>query len=73
MFKYEVGQLLKEGVTKYQEGVRCDFTQDGLVLMLYFNNPTKEEIQDIKSGDFKIAYLQKEDIIFMLFKFGNAG
>ena len=71
MHKYEIGQLFQPGVTRYNEETRFDFLQDGAVLMLFFNHPTPQEIEDIRSGRFEIGFCEKSGIIFMLFRFGS--
>lgn len=71
MYKYEVGELLHEGVIRYQEGIRFDFDQDGPTLQVFFENPTPDEIMQMKQGNFKIGYWQHKDIIFILTKFGD--
>lgn len=71
MFKYEVGKLYKDNVTRYAEGTKFDFTQSGAVLELYFERPSNKEIEDVKSGKFELGFYEKEDILFMLFKFGT--
>lgn len=65
----EVGKLFEEGKTKYPEGVKFDFYQEGPVLYLFFNRPTEKEIESVKSGKFEIAMYAREEIIFILAKF----
>ena len=67
----EVGKLYKEGVTCYQEGTKFDFIQSGALLELYFKRPTEKEIEDVREGKFELGFYEKDNIIFMLFKFGN--
>lgn len=69
MQKLEVGQLLQEGKTKYQEGVIFDFQQAGPLLYLFFNSPTETEIESIKKGEFEIGFYQKDEVIFIMAKF----
>jgi hypothetical protein len=69
--KFEVGQLYKPGTTKYGEGTKFDFTEAGAVLELYFNKPTGDEIQDVTRGRFEIGFYERENIVFMLFRFGG--
>jgi len=69
MQKLEVGQLLQEGKTKYQEGVIFDFQQAGPLLYLFFNSPTDAEIESVKKGKFEIRFYQKDEVIFILTKF----
>ncbi|HRC81221.1 MAG TPA: hypothetical protein PLF27_07530 [Sedimentibacter sp.] len=67
--KLEVGQLLQNGITSYQEGIRFDFHQSGPILYLYFSRPKEKEIESIKSGKFDFGFYFKDEIIFILAKF----
>lgn len=71
MENLEIGKLFKAGKTKYQEGIRFDVTDGGCDLFIYFNNPSNDEIESIKTGNFKTGYYSENNAIFMLFKFGN--
>ena len=71
MVNLEVGKLFKSDVTKYQEGIKFDINDDGCDLYIFFNNPTQDEIDHIKKGNFKAGYYAQYNVIFMLFKFGN--
>lgn len=68
----EVGKLYKEGVTRYNEGVRLTVTNTGLNLDVYFNRPTENEIASFKSDTpYKIGLFKKDGVLFFLFKPGN--
>lgn len=69
MHIYEVGELFKEGITRYQEGCIFDVTDGGAVLNLFYSTPSELEIEAAKSGTVQTKILYKNDIIFMLFKF----
>jgi hypothetical protein len=71
MNKFEVGKLFEEGKTQYSEGTRFDFRQDGAVLILFFDRPTSQEIEQIKTGRFEIGFFEKDEIIFMLSRLGS--
>lgn len=71
MNKFEVGQLLKQGTTKYPEGTKFDIQRDGAVLFIFFNEPTVQEIEFIKNGKAKLGIWEKDNIIFFLSKFGD--
>jgi hypothetical protein len=71
MKKYEVGQLFQPNITRYKEETRFDFIQDGAVLMLFYNRPDPQEIEDVRSGRFEIGFCEKNGIMFMLFRFGS--
>lgn len=43
----EVGKLFVPGVTRYQEGVRFDFTPFGANLIVFYFHPTSKVIQRI--------------------------
>ncbi len=66
---YKVGELLQEGITRYQEGMKFDFLQDGPVLLIFFNNPTTAEIEAIRSGKLEIGLYERDSVIFILTKF----
>jgi len=67
----EVGKLLQEGKTRYPEVPKFDFDQAGGVLYVFFKSPSQAEIDAFRSGAVKLGLFYKDDIIFMLFKFGN--
>lgn len=68
---FEVGQLFETGKTHYNESTKFDFTDSGPILLLFFASPTRAEIEAIREGGIRIGFLEKDGIIFMLFKFQN--
>lgn len=68
---YKVGELFEAGNTKYKEGVKFDFRQDGAILILFYNSPEEKELIDISKGTLRIGMYIKDEVIFMLFKFGS--
>lgn len=66
-----VGELLKENVTSYQEGVRFDVTESGMEMLVYINRPSLNEIEEIKKKDLKLALTSSKGIIFIMSKFGT--
>lgn len=68
---YEVGKLLQEGKTKYEEGCRFDFLPDGPVFMIFYKSPVEKEIWDITKGLMSVGMYITDDVLLMLFKFGN--
>ena len=70
MYKYEVGQVI-ERFKGRQEGVLFDMADDGATLVILFNKPTQQEIQEIKQGKLQFGMFVKEGIIFILSKFGS--
>ncbi len=69
--KFEVGSLYKPKKTNYNEGTRFDFLQSGAVLELFYDRPTPGEIQDVTKGRFELGFYEKDEVIFMLFRFGS--
>ena len=67
--KLEIGKLLKDGVTKYNEGNIFDINDCGCNLIIRFRNPSNNELDSIKSGKIKVGYYINGEAIFMLFKF----
>lgn len=71
MYSYQVGKKLQEDVEHYPEGTRFDLNDEGATLLIYFNSPTKEEIEAIRKGKMKLAFYAEDEVIMMLFKFEN--
>lgn len=69
--KLKVGKLFKPGVTRYQEGVKFDFTNEGGNLFLFYSSPTNIEIANITKGKVQYGYYKNGQVILMLFKFGS--
>lgn len=67
--KLEVGKPYKEGVTRYNQGIKFDFTQAGGNLYLFLNKPAMSEIESIKNGKLQVGFCTRGEAIFMLFKF----
>lgn len=68
---FQVGELFEPGKTHYNESTKFDFTESGPILLLFFAGPTRSEVESIREGDIRIGFLEKDGIIFMLFKFQN--
>ena len=47
MYQYKVGDKI-DGLKKSNEGVFFDLSDEGAVLLIHMNNPSKAEIQAIK-------------------------
>ncbi|MEG0051192.1 MAG: hypothetical protein RR712_03355 [Terrisporobacter sp.] len=71
MQSLKVGEQFKENINKYDEGCKFDITDSGCILTIFYNNPTEEEINDIKIGKIQYGYYRENNVIFMLFKFGG--
>lgn len=71
MINYEVGQVI-EKYKNYNEGVRFDLSDDGATLMVFFYDPTEEEIEQFKSGkNFEIRFTEFKNVIMITAKIGN--
>ncbi len=70
MQKLEVGSPFS-GTIPSQDQVQFDFLQSGAVCILFYSEPSSNEVQSIKNGLFQAELLELEDIIFMLFRFGT--
>lgn len=70
MFKIAVGDKIKEFI-KNDEGAVFDMADDGGILIIFFNNPTVQEIEQIRYGNLRFGMFTKENIIFILVKFGT--
>lgn len=71
MYRYEVGKPYIEGVTSYPESVKFNFTQGGAILLLFYNNPTEEELAAVKKGRLEVRFHARGSIIFFLARFGS--
>lgn len=71
MYKYEIGQVVE--IFKYhQEGVQFDISDDGATLLVFFQNPTQEEINQFESGkSFEIRFTELYNVIMITVKIGN--
>lgn len=67
--KFEVGKLFEEGITRYNEEAKFEFTQSGPALLIFFKTPTEKEIESIRADNIKIGFTEISEIIFMLYKF----
>lgn len=70
MYKYKVGHVI-ESFKGIPEGVKFDMTDEGAVLSILFNKPTQKEIEEIKKGSLQFGMFMKNNIIFILSKFGS--
>lgn len=71
MIEYKIGKVVEEFVN-HQEGTLFDLSDDGVDLIVFFKNPTQEEIEQFKSGHkFEIRFAEIYGIIMMTFKIGN--
>ena len=68
---FEVGKPFKNGITRYPEGINFDINQNGCNLLIYTTKFTEKSRQAIIKGDLKYGYFKEDNVIIMLFKFGN--
>lgn len=71
MFKYEVGQAV-DSFKNHSEGVQFDISDDGATMLVFFESPTTEEIEQFKSGKaFEIRFTELYGVIMITVKIGN--
>lgn len=67
---YVVGERYDE--MRGREGVVVDVADDGINIIIGFNNPTTEEISSVKSNSpFELRLYDYKGVIFFLMKFGS--
>lgn len=71
MYEFKVGQKYHLDVSKQDEGVIFDFSNEGATLLMLYNSPYETEINNIRKGEVKLGMYQKNNILFMLYKFGS--
>ncbi len=71
MYKYEVGQVV-DSFRHRPEGVQFDISDEGATMLVFFQGPTEEEIDQFKSGkDFEIRFAELYGVIMVTVKIGN--
>lgn len=71
MYKYEVGKVI-ENFKHHAEGTQFDLTDDGATMIVFFNRPTNNEIEQFKAGkNFEIRFVELKDVIMITTKIGN--
>jgi hypothetical protein len=71
MNKYEVGQII-EKFKNYQEGMRFELSDDGAVLQVFMETPTKNEIEQFGTKNrFEIRFTEMYNVIMITTKIGN--
>lgn len=71
MYKYEVGQVV-ENFKYHAEGTQFDLADDGATMIVFFNQPTNDEIEQFKEGkNFEIRFVELKDAIMITTKIGN--
>lgn len=64
----KVGELFIPGKTRYDEGVRFDYTASGPILLFAFRKPKPKEVQAAKSGQVELALYEDGPVLFVLHK-----
>jgi len=72
MYAYQVGQPYNPNVPQFPEVIQYNYRGGEHELVLFLNNPSAEEINDVAKGEARFALYADKDLIFLLFKFGNA-
>lgn len=68
---FEVGKTYPEAIG-HEEAPLFDITDAGIIIPIYINRPTDEEVAQFKSDvPIKMAYVSKENVLIILMKFGN--
>lgn len=71
MYKYEVGQVI-ESFKYHSEGVHFDIADEGATMLVFFQNPTAEEIEQFEPGkNFEIRFSELYGVIIITAKIGN--
>lgn len=71
MYKYEVGQVI-DNFRNHAEGTQFDLADDGATMIVFFNRPTNNEIEQFKAGkSFEIRFVELKDVIMITAKIGN--
>lgn len=71
MYKYEVGQVI-DNFRNHDEGTQFDLSDDSATMIVFFNRPTNDEIEQFKSGkSFEIRFIHLKDVIMITAKIGN--
>lgn len=71
MKRFEVGQVI-EKFKNHQECVQFDISDTGATMLVFFENPTLDEIDQFKSGkNFEIRFTELQGVIMLTVKIGN--
>lgn len=71
MYKYKIGQAV-DIFKNHAEGVHFDITDDGATMLVFFQRPTSDEIEQFKSGkNFEIRFVELYGVIMITVKIGN--
>ena len=71
MIKYEKGQVV-ENFIRHREGAYFDVDDSGAILMIFFNKPTQNEVEQFNAGhNFEIRFTNIKNIMMITAKIGN--
>lgn len=71
MQDFTVGKVYEEAIG-YQEGILFDVNDSGILVKVFFENPTNNEIEQFNADmPFEMKLVELRNIIFPLLKFGN--
>lgn len=71
MFKYAVGDKIEKYIGR-DEGTLFDVDDGGATLLVFFDRPTKDEIEQFRTGrNFEVRFCQLRNIIMITSKIGN--
>ena len=71
MKRFEVGQVI-EKFKNHQECVQFDISDAGATMLVFFENPVQEEIEQFKAGkNFEIRFTELQGVIMITAKIGN--
>lgn len=71
MYQYKIGQVIPEFLN-HDEMLQFDLADDGAFMLVFFKNPTEDEIEQFQSNQpFEIRLTKMKNIIFLMSKIGN--
>lgn len=72
MFKtYEVGKIYTEAI-RHSEGCYFDISDTGAKLIVYFDKPTQDEVENFKAEKrFEMRLVEFSEVMMFLVKFGS--
>lgn len=71
MYKYKVGKVV-DNFKRHSEGIQFDIADDGATMLVFFQSPTTDEIEQFKSGkNFEIRFTELYGVIMVTVKIGK--
>lgn len=71
MGTFEIGRPFNNGIARYPEGINFNIDHNGCNLLIYTTKVTEKGRQAIINDELKYGYFKEENVIIMLFRFGN--